>query len=36
VLPDANIHSPDEKLDLEHFHLGIRAVMLFFEHMGQA
>lgn len=36
VLPDANIHSPDERLDLEHFHTGIRAVMLFFEQMGRA
>jgi acetylornithine deacetylase/succinyl-diaminopimelate desuccinylase-like protein len=32
-LPDANAHSPDESLDLEHFHKGIRAVMRFFEEM---
>ncbi len=36
ALPDANIHSPDEKLDLEHFHAGIRAVMLFFERLERA
>ncbi len=36
ALPDANAHSPDEKLDLDHFHTGIRAVMRFFEHMGAA
>lgn len=36
ALPDANIHSPDEKLDLEHFHKGIHAVMLFFEHVASA
>lgn len=35
-LPDANIHSPDEKLDLEHFHKGIHAVTLFFEHVARA
>ncbi len=34
-LPDANIHSPDEKLDLEHFHKGISAVTRFFDRMGQ-
>jgi acetylornithine deacetylase/succinyl-diaminopimelate desuccinylase-like protein len=33
ALPDANAHSPDESLDLEHFHKGIRAVMRFFEEM---
>jgi acetylornithine deacetylase/succinyl-diaminopimelate desuccinylase-like protein len=32
-LPDANAHSPDESLDLEHFHKGIRALMRFFEEM---
>jgi acetylornithine deacetylase/succinyl-diaminopimelate desuccinylase-like protein len=36
TLPDANIHSPNEKLDLEHFHLGIRAVMQFFENFSHA
>ncbi len=36
TLPDANLHSPDEKLDLEHFHTGIQAVMRFFEEMGAA
>lgn len=35
-LPDANAHSPDESLDLEHFHKGIRAVMRFFEHLASA
>lgn len=34
ALPDANAHSPDESLDLEHFHKGIRAVMNFFEHLA--
>jgi len=33
-LPDANAHSPDESLDLEHFHKGIRAVMRFFEQLA--
>lgn len=33
-LPDANAHSPDESLDLDHFHTGIRAVMRFFEHLA--
>ena len=35
-LPDANIHSPNEKLDLEHFHAGIRAVMQFLEDFARA
>jgi acetylornithine deacetylase/succinyl-diaminopimelate desuccinylase-like protein len=34
ALPDANMHSPDEKIDLAHFHKGIHAVMRFFEEMG--
>ncbi|HKX16874.1 MAG TPA: dipeptidase [bacterium] len=34
ALPDANAHSPDESLDLEHFHKGIRAVMRFFEQLA--
>ncbi len=34
ALPDANAHSPNEKLDLEHFHTGIQAVMRFFEQMA--
>lgn len=32
--PDSNAHSPDERLDLEHFHKGIVAVMRFFERIG--
>jgi acetylornithine deacetylase/succinyl-diaminopimelate desuccinylase-like protein len=35
ALPDAGAHSPDEKLDLEHFHKGIVAVMRFLEHMAE-
>ena len=35
-LPDANAHSPNESLDLEHFHKGILAVMRFFEQLGSA
>jgi len=34
-LPDANLHSPNESLDLEHFHKGIGAVMRLFEHLGR-
>jgi len=34
--PDANAHSPNEKLDLEHFHKGTIAVMRFFERIGGA
>ncbi len=34
ALPDCNVHSPDEKLDLVHFHKGIHAVMRFWEHMA--
>lgn len=34
ALPDANLHSPDESLDLEHFHTGIRAVMRLFEDLA--
>jgi len=34
ALPDSNAHSPDESLDLDHFHMGIRAVMHFFEQLG--
>jgi acetylornithine deacetylase/succinyl-diaminopimelate desuccinylase-like protein len=34
ALPDANMHSPDEKLDLEHFHKGALAVAHFFERVG--
>ncbi len=34
ALPDCNVHSPDEKLDLLHFHKGIHAVMRFWEHMA--
>ena len=34
ALPDSNVHSPNEKLDLEHFHKGIHALMRFWEHMG--
>jgi len=34
ALPDSNVHSPDEKLDLVHFHKGIHAVMRFWEHMA--
>lgn len=34
ALPDANLHSPDENLDLEHFHTGIRAVMRLFEDLA--
>jgi acetylornithine deacetylase/succinyl-diaminopimelate desuccinylase-like protein len=34
-LPDANLHSPNESLDLEHFHKGIAAVMRLFEHLGE-
>ncbi|HLW47858.1 MAG TPA: dipeptidase [bacterium] len=33
-LPDANAHSPDESLDLAHFHKGIAAVMRLFEHLA--
>jgi acetylornithine deacetylase/succinyl-diaminopimelate desuccinylase-like protein len=33
-LPDANAHSPDESLDLAHFHDGIRAVMRLFERLA--
>jgi acetylornithine deacetylase/succinyl-diaminopimelate desuccinylase-like protein len=33
-LPDAQLHSPDENLDLEHFHKGIGAVMRLFEHLA--
>jgi acetylornithine deacetylase/succinyl-diaminopimelate desuccinylase-like protein len=33
-LPDANMHSPNESLDLEHFHKGIGAVMRLFEQLG--
>lgn len=36
ALPDASVHSPDEKLDLVHFHKGIQAVMRFLEHMAAA
>lgn len=36
ALPDANVHSHDEKLDLDHFHKGIVAVMRFLEHMARA
>ena len=36
ALPDCNVHSPDEKLDLAHFHKGIHAVMRFWEHMAAA
>ncbi len=36
TLPDANAHSPDEKLDLEHFHKGIVAVTRFFERIAEA
>ncbi len=32
--PDANAHSPNERLDLEHFHKGIVAVIRFFERIG--
>jgi len=35
AVPDANAHSPNEKLDLEHFHRGIQAVIRFFEHIGK-
>jgi acetylornithine deacetylase/succinyl-diaminopimelate desuccinylase-like protein len=35
-LPDSNVHSPDEKLDLAHFHKGIHAVMRFWERMAAA
>jgi acetylornithine deacetylase/succinyl-diaminopimelate desuccinylase-like protein len=34
ALPDCNVHSPNEKLDLVHFHKGIHAVMRFWEHMA--
>jgi acetylornithine deacetylase/succinyl-diaminopimelate desuccinylase-like protein len=34
-LPDANLHSPNESVDLEHFHKGIGAVMRLFEHLGE-
>jgi len=34
-LPDANAHSPNESLDLDHFHKGIRAVMRFFERLAE-
>ena len=34
--PDANAHSPNEKLDLDHFHKGTIAVMRFFERIGGA
>jgi acetylornithine deacetylase/succinyl-diaminopimelate desuccinylase-like protein len=34
ALPDCNVHSPDEKLDLMHFHKGIHAVMRFWEQMA--
>jgi acetylornithine deacetylase/succinyl-diaminopimelate desuccinylase-like protein len=33
-LPGANLHSPDENLDLEHFHKGIGAVMRLFEQLA--
>jgi acetylornithine deacetylase/succinyl-diaminopimelate desuccinylase-like protein len=36
ALPDCNVHSPDEKLDLVHFHKGIEAVMRFWEQMAAA
>ena len=34
ALPDANWHSPDEKLSLAQFHRGIDALMRFFERFG--
>jgi len=36
AVPDANAHSPNEKLDLAHFHHGIQAVIRFFERIGGA
>lgn len=33
-LPDANMHSPNESLDLEHFHKGIGAVMRLLENLA--
>jgi acetylornithine deacetylase/succinyl-diaminopimelate desuccinylase-like protein len=36
ALPDASVHSPDERLDLDHFHMGIVAVMRFLERMARA
>lgn len=35
ALPDCNVHSPNEKLDLAHFHKGIHAVMRFWERMAE-
>jgi len=34
ALPDAGWHSPDEKLDLGHFHLGIEALIRFLARFG--
>ncbi len=36
ALPDAGLHSPNEKLDLGHFHTGIAAVIRFLEQMAEA
>jgi acetylornithine deacetylase/succinyl-diaminopimelate desuccinylase-like protein len=33
-LPDAGWHGPDEKMDLNHFHLGIEALIRFLERFG--
>ena len=35
-LPDAGWHGPDEKLDLDHFHLGIEALIRFLERFAES
>jgi acetylornithine deacetylase/succinyl-diaminopimelate desuccinylase-like protein len=34
MLPDANLHSPNEKLNVEHFHQGIQALVRFIQYVG--
>jgi acetylornithine deacetylase/succinyl-diaminopimelate desuccinylase-like protein len=34
-LPDENAHAPDEHIALENYYGGIKAIALFYEHLGQ-